>query len=120
MQELECGEREGILLREDYERVCEEYRWRLNEQWGFDVKDSWWVPEDRPGSVLILCDLEYSLGMDDVRLMVDYGVSYDDFVEWWEYCLNCGFEDCKGAISAYSWFVRGLRPEDLQKVVGDR
>lgn len=97
-------------LKGTYEEICNEYRRRLNEQWDLDIKDSWWIA-DKVGGTLCLCDLEYSLGMEDVRLMVDLNVSYEDFIEWWNHCLG----DTKYHINAFNWFVNNCRPKDLKK-----
>lgn len=97
-------------LKGAYEEICEEYRKRLCDQWELDIRDSWWIPSDRIGMTLALCDLEYSLGMEDVRLMVDLNVSYEDFLEWWNHCLG----DTKYHINAYNYFVNGCRPKDLE------
>lgn len=98
-------------LKGTYEEICDEYRRRLNEQWELDIKNSWWIPSDLKGTTLALNDLEYSLGMEDVRLMVDFNVNYEDFNEWWNHCLG----DTKYHINAFNWFVNGCRPKDLKK-----
>ena len=97
-------------LKGAYEEICNEYRRRLNEQWQLDIKDSWWIPSDRIGMTLALCDLEYSLGMEDVRLFVELETPYEDFNEWWNHCLG----DTKYHINAYNYFVNGCRPKDLE------
>ena len=97
-------------LKGAYEEICEEYRRRLNAQWDLNIKDSWWIPSDRIGMTLALNDLEYSLGMEDVRLMVDLNVNYEDFNEWWNHCLG----DTKYHINSFNWFVNGARPKDLK------
>lgn len=94
-----------------YEGICEEYRRRLCDQWDLDIKDSWWVA-DRVGETLAVCDLEYSLGMEDVRLFVDNNVTYENFKEWWNYNLDA-FNYAKHPINSHSWFVLGARPENL-------
>ena len=103
-KEYELGDAPVELLRRMYESCCEEYRRRLNEQWQLDIKDSWWIPSDRVGCTLALNDLEYSLGTEDVRLMVDLNVSYEDFNEWWNHCLG----DTKYHINAYNWFCERM------------
>lgn len=103
----------GDNLKATYESCCEEYRRRINEQWSLDIKDSWWIPSDRTGMTLALCDLEYSLSMEDVRLMVDLGISYEAFNEWWNHCVSGDPEDYH--INAYNWFVNGCRPKDFEQ-----
>lgn len=99
-------------LKSIYEQCCEEYRRRLNEQWQLDVKDSWWIPTNRIGEVLALCDCEYSLSMGDVRYFVEHETSFEDFEEWRNYIFN---NENRPFINAYSWFELGCRPEDLNK-----
>lgn len=102
-------------LKSTYEQCCEEYRRRLNEQWQLDIKDSWWVV-NRPGDVLCLNDMEFSLSMDDVRYFVDSYIPYDDFIKWWDYNLKESHKDENARhINVYSWFELGCRPEDLDK-----
>ncbi len=96
-------------LKATFESCCEEYRRRLNEQLGFDIKDSWWIPTERIGEVLALCDCEYSLNIENVRILVEAGVSYDEFIEWWEYNLDA-INNEQHNINAWTWFVRGFRP----------
>lgn len=98
-------------LKKLYEYCCEEYRRRLNAQWDFDIKDSWWVA-DIVGGTLCLCDLEYSLDMEDVRLFVDNGIPFENFLEWWNYNLYA-FNYAKHPINSHSWFILGARPENL-------
>ena len=98
-------------LKGAYKEICNEYRRRLNEQWQLDIKDSWWIPSDRVGVTLALNDLEYSLSMEDVCLMVDLNISYEDFCEWWNHCLS----NPEYHISAFNWFVNRIRPKDLKK-----
>lgn len=98
-------------LKAVYEACCEEYRKRIHQQWGLDIRDSWWVV-DKIGDGLILNDCEYSLDMDDVRYFVDYKTSFEDFVEWWNYVLDeSEKEDEELLIGIYSWFVKGNRPK---------
>lgn len=96
-----------------YEMTCEEYRRRICEQWGYDIYYSYWIPTDRVGEVLAINDCMYSLSMDDVRMFVERGTSYEDFSEWWEHIVtnDYGQNPC---INAYSWFTLGARPEILK------
>lgn len=96
-----------------YEMTCEEYRRRLCEQWGYDIYYSDWIPSYRVGEVLAINDCQYSLSMDDVRMFVERGTSYEDFSEWWEHIVTNDYGQ-KPCISAYSWFVLNCRPEILK------
>lgn len=96
----------NATLKAVYEHCCEEYRRRLCEQWDLDIKDSWWVG-DHIGSVLILQDMEFSMNMDDVRFFVDYSISYDDFIKYWDAIM---FNE--HYINPRAWFINGARPKD--------
>lgn len=96
-----------------YELCCIQYQLRLCRQWDLDVRDSWWVPSDRPGETLVLQDLNFSIGMEDVRLFVDCGISYQAFRRWWDYCYDALSNEAP-LISSYNWFVKGCRPEALK------
>lgn len=104
-------------LKSVFEHCCEEYRRRLCEQWELGFDFSWWVV-NRPGDVLCLNDMEYSLGMDDVRYFVDNNISYSEFTEWWDYNLEESYKgDGAKHINCYSWFINNARPKDYEKEV---
>lgn len=96
----------NATLKAVHEQCCEEYRKRLCEQWDMDINDSWWVG-DYIGSVLILQDMEYSLNMDDIRLFVDYSISHNDFIKYWDAIMFLDYY-----INPRAWFLNGVRPED--------
>jgi len=101
-------------LSKVYEGICEIYRKRLCEQWDFGVRDSWWIPSDRPGEILAIGDCEFSLSMEDVRLFVDLAVGYEDFKKWWDYAI-AALDQGHHPINSYSWFKLGARPKDLKE-----
>lgn len=99
----QCSIASHLGLSKIYEGICNVYRDRLLEGFGFDVADSFWVA-DIVGGVLCINDIEYSIGMNDIRILVDNAVNFDDFREWW----NCNMTTQD--INAYSWFILGYRP----------
>lgn len=101
-------------IAELYKDICEQYRRRLCGQWELSLDASWWIPSWTVGGTLALNDCEISLGMEDVRLFVDNNIDYDRFAEWWDYVVEC-YCGHDTPISAYSWFVNNLRPDDLNK-----
>lgn len=99
----------SIGIIEVYEGICEEYRRRLCEQWEIDFDESWWVL-DRIGETLVIHRVHlYTLQMEDIRLMIDKNISFDDFLEWWE---NDAMNP-EHPINARCWFVNGLRSNKL-------
>lgn len=89
-----------------FDGACEEYRKRLCHQWNLNVSDSWWIPSDHIGETLALNDMEYSLGMEDIRLLVDLNIKFEDFCEWWNYNLSA-----QNQVNSYNWFLKGFRPK---------
>ena len=101
------------LLKKMYESCCEEYRKRLCAQWEIPFKESWWMA-DRVGEGLFLADWWMPLYMQELRYIVENGVTHD---AWMEYCafveaeINDGNE--RPLINFHSWFALNCRPKDL-------
>lgn len=64
--------------------VCDEYAKRLCEKYGWYFEDCFWVADLRAG-VFCASDMEYSLSLEEVKLLVDNDVPYSKFVKWWDY-----------------------------------
>ena len=67
-----------------YKAVSDAYARRFCEMYGFDFSDGWWV-SDEAGSVFCTSDMEYSLSMTDIVLLVDNCIPYKTFKEWWDW-----------------------------------
>lgn len=67
-----------------YKRICEVYAQRLCEMYDWYYEDCYWVSDDI-GGIFCSSDTEYSFKMDEVRLLVDECVSYEDMSEWSRY-----------------------------------
>ncbi len=100
-------------LAKVYEGICEAYRRRLCEQWNIDIRDTFWVA-DRIGEVLCVNDIEFSMGMEDLRGIVDMAIPYEDYGEFFRYNLNA-YNYATHPLNFYSWFVLGARPKDLKE-----
>lgn len=86
-KETELGEdRTGDLrqLRLDYERIAERYTDALNKSFGLDPDEGWWVG-DYIGSMYCNGDL-FSVTFDNMILIVDLGISKEEYLDWVEYC----------------------------------
>lgn len=99
-------------LHAAYEAVCEAYAQRLCAQLGFmNSDDAYWVGDER-GGTLQLSD-NYFLGMEDIVLIVDNAMSYEDFDEWYtqwiDYDMEAG-EPKPNRINLWSW-LKGARPD---------
>lgn len=69
-------------LKSLYEMCCEMYAQRFCEMYDFDRYYCYWV-SDEPGGVFIINDVEYSLGMEEIKLCVDRSVPFEEFKAWW-------------------------------------
>lgn len=97
-----------------YEAVCEEYRRRLCNAWEIPFDESWWHG-DEIGEGLFLADWWMPLDMQELRYVVDNGVTFE---AWLEYCAFMESEIIKGndrpRINFTSWFKFNARPKDLK------
>lgn len=94
-----------LRLSLSYEQVCEEYRLRLCNQFGIDWHDTYWIL-DRIGGVLDIQSY-YAIDMDELRYIVDNAMSFEEFDEWYEQCMDTENEN---RINLRSWLM-GARPE---------
>jgi hypothetical protein len=97
-------------LRNIYETACCEYIKRLCKMYDWDYPRGWWV-SDQPGGVFCTDDIEYSLGMDDIKLLVDAEVPFSVFEQWWDYNSSEYIKDSgsPNIINLHSW-LNGMRP----------
>lgn len=89
-------------LHKAYEEVCETYAKRLIEQLGLRKENSYWVL-DEIGGTFAYGD-GYFLNMDEIVLLVDNCIGYDEFNEW--YCQWTDF-DREFRINLRSWIMGG-------------
>ena len=86
----------GILFsffNDAYKRACEEYRLRLCKQLGISLGDTYWVA-DRIGDLLDV-NCYYVIDMDSLKFVVDSGMTFDEFDEWYEKQLELHVQrDC--------------------------
>ena len=84
----------GILFsffNDAYKRACEEYRLRLCNQLGISLANTYWVA-DRIGDLLDV-NCYYVIDMDSLKFVVDSGMTFDEFDEWYENKLHVNL-DC--------------------------
>lgn len=91
-------------LHKAYETVCETYAQRLIEQLGLNKDDAYWV-SDEIGSTFAYGD-NYFLNMEEIVLLVDNGIDFDEFNEWYEQWTDF---DSDNRINLRSWLM-GARP----------
>lgn len=101
-------------LKSNYELICQEYVRRLCEAGEIPLGEAWWHG-DEIGGGLFLADWWMYLDMQELRYVVENGVTHD---AWMEYCafveaeINDGNE--RPLINFHSWFALNARPNDLK------
>ena len=91
---METSVSRGILfsfLNDAYKRSCEEYRLRLCKQLCIPLSNTYWVA-DRIGDLLDV-NCYYVIDMDSLKFVVDSGMTFDEFDEWYENKLHV-HRDC--------------------------
>lgn len=81
---METSVSRGILFssfNDAYKRACEEYRLRLCKQLGIPLSNTYWIA-DRIGDLLDV-NCYYVIDMDSLKFVVDSGMTFDEFDEWY-------------------------------------
>lgn len=73
-------------LKNNYETSCNDYIKELCKRYDWSFEDGWWVCNEI-GGTFCTSDIEYSLSMNDIKLLVDENVDFKIFSEWWDYNL---------------------------------
>lgn len=77
-----------MSLKSDYINACNAYLKAFCEMYGFYYDPDFWV---EVGTIIEVGD--YYVNMDTIRVAVDKGVSREEFVKWYDYCMDCGSLD---------------------------
>lgn len=91
-------------MRKFYEASCETYAQRLIEQLGLNKDEAYWV-SDEIGGTFTYGDW-YFLNMEEIVLLVDNCIGFDEFDEWYSQWTD--FER-ESRINLRSW-IMGARP----------
>ena len=76
------------LLKENYEKACNDYVAALLSLWGLDGYYGSWIGEDI-GGVYDYGDGTFTIGMQDIVYCVENGVAEEEYEEMLEYCVKC-------------------------------
>lgn len=78
-----------MTLKERYKALCEEYVTKLAHM--YDLSNNhFWIADEVGGT---LCIDIYYIDFSDVRRIVDNGIDYDTFSDWYDYCELCLHQD---------------------------
>ena len=75
------------LLKENYEKACNDYVRALLTLWGRDCKCSYWIG----GEVGGVCDVDgwIFINMQDVVYCIENGVTSKEYEQWQDYGVKC-------------------------------
>lgn len=76
------------LLKENYEKACNDYVQALLTLWNLDGYYGYWIGED-VGGVYDYGDGIFTIGMQDIVYCVENGVTEEEYEEMLEYCVKC-------------------------------
>lgn len=75
------------LLKENYEKACNDYVRALLTLWGVDYKCGYWIGGDVGG--VYDANGWMLLNMQDVMYCVENGVTTEEYEQWQEYGIKC-------------------------------
>ncbi len=114
-------------FKNNYETACNDYIKELCKRYDWCYEDGWWVSNEI-GGTFCTSDIEYSLSMNDIKLLVDENVDFKIFSEWWDYNLVMSYaimlypnNDRYHMINLYTWLNnypdnRKISQEELNKI----
>ena len=76
------------LLKENYEKACNDYVRALLELWDLDGFYGYWIGEE-VGGMYDYGDGIFTIGMQDIVYCVENGVTEKEYEELLEYCCKC-------------------------------
>lgn len=114
-------------FKNNYETACNDYIKELCKRYDWSFEDGWWVSNEI-GGTFCTSDIEYSLSMNDIKLLVDENVDFKIFSEWWDYNLVMSYaimlypnNDRYHMINLYTWLNnypdnKKISREELNKI----
>ena len=114
-------------FKNNYETACNDYIKELCKRYDWCYEDGWWVSNEI-GGTFCTSDIEYSLSMNDIKILVDENVDFKIFSEWWDYNLVMSYaimlypnNDRYHMINLYTWLNnypdnRKISQEELNKI----
>lgn len=95
-----------IILKSDFEQACNAYLYEFCKRYEFDYEDAEisWVGGE---CGTITCCGDYYVGMSDIRLCIDYDISWNDFSQWYDYCLRCSTIDIEIVTPNLQSWIKG-------------
>lgn len=101
------------LLKENYEKACNDYVQALLTLWDLDAYYGSWIC-DEVGGVYDYGEGMFTIGMQDIVYCVENGVTKEEYEEMLEYCIKC-FDYNLPTISLDAWH-KGAPRHDFTKL----
>ena len=101
------------LLKENYEKACNDYMRALLTLWGLDGYYGYWIGDEVVG-VYDYGDGIFTIGMQDIVYCVENGVTEEEYEEMLEYCVKC-YEYNLPAMNLNAW-LKGAPRHDFTKL----
>lgn len=114
-------------FKNNYETACNDYIKKLCKRYDWSFEDGWWVSNEI-GGTFCTSDIEYTLSMNDIKLLVDENVDFKIFSEWWDYNLVMSYaimlypnNDRYHMINLHTWLNnypdnKKISQEELNKI----
>ena len=75
------------ILKENYEKACNDYVRTLLTLWGVDYKCGYWIGDEVGGVYDI--DGWITISMQEIVYCVENGVTYEEYEQWQDYGIKC-------------------------------
>ena len=90
-------------LKLGYENACNEYLKAFLKKHGYGQDYCYWVA-DEVGGIAEIGD--YFVSMETIITDIDWEVPEEEFLKWYDYCLETGFLGCE--TPSYKSWIRGF------------
>jgi hypothetical protein len=91
-------------IRDGYESACNAYLKVFCDKHGFDAGDVYWIGCDVGGIAQIG---DYYVDMHTVRTDIDSGAPEEEFLEWYDYCLDAGLLEIDYPTPNFHSWIKG-------------
>lgn len=88
-------------LEQAYVKACNDYIQAFAKHYDVTVDNDDWVAGDVGGTICI--NDEFFLNMEEIRFMLKNNMSWEAFLDWWDYCLDCHYLGLD-SMNLRSWF----------------
>lgn len=106
------------LLKKNYKDACNAFLKSFSDTYDVYVDEQDWVAGD-VGTVVCIND-EFYVSLDDIIYMLDNDVSWNEFLQWWDYCMNTallGFNDSPNLKSWHKGCPRKIDKETMERLL---